>query len=130
MNVAAGALPGGGRVVIVEWAWEKFDRRTADWCFARLGPDQDESWLLRRRDDWTASGRQWSDFIRDWAGREGIHRADELVRLLDERLEREHLGSGPYLFPDLADTTDSDEEAAIAAGEIAATRIDWVGTRR
>src|SRR3954454_13626231 len=23
----------GGAVVIVEWAWEKFDERTAKWCF-------------------------------------------------------------------------------------------------
>lgn len=34
------------------------------------------------------------------------------------------------LFPDLADTTAADEQAAIDAGEIQATRIDWVGTAR
>jgi hypothetical protein len=37
---------------------------------------------------------------------------------------------GPYFFPDLAHTTAADEQAAIDAGEIQATRIDWVGTAR
>jgi SAM-dependent methyltransferase len=32
-------LTSGGTVVIVEWAWEKFDEQTAAWCFKRLGRD-------------------------------------------------------------------------------------------
>jgi hypothetical protein len=40
------------------------------------------------------------------------------------------LGHGPYFFPDLADTTATDEQAAIDAGEVQPTRIDWVGTAR
>jgi hypothetical protein len=36
---------------------------------------------------------------------------------------------GPYFFPDLAGTSDADERAAIDAGRIRATRIDYVGTR-
>ena len=31
---------------------------------------------------------------------------------------------------DLASTTDGDEQAAIDAGEIQATRVDWVRSRR
>ena len=124
------ALTSGGRVVVVEWAWEKFDKQTAEWCFTRLGPDDEAGWLHRRRDEWLASDLPWPTYIRDWVEREGLHRGDELVRLLDERLERELLEDGPYFFPDLADTTDSDEQAAIDSGEINATRIDWVGTRR
>jgi hypothetical protein len=65
----------------------------------------------------------------DWAERERLHRGDELVRLLDERLERESLENGPYFFPDLADTTAGDKQAAIDAGAIKATRIDWAGSR-
>jgi hypothetical protein len=52
------------------------------------------------------------------------------LRLLDERLQRESLENGPYFFPDLADTTAGDELAAIDAGAIKATRIDWAGSRR
>jgi SAM-dependent methyltransferase len=123
-------LSRGGRVVVVEWAWEEFDGETAAWCFRRLGPDDEAGWLHRRRDEWLASGLKWPNYLRDWAKRERVHRGDDLVRLLDERLERKFLGNGPYFFPDLADTTDADEQAAIEAGVIKATRIDWAGSRQ
>jgi hypothetical protein len=114
----------------VEWAWEKFDEETAEWCFARLGPDDEVGWLHHRRDEWLASGLQWPNYLRGWVERERLHRGDELVGLLDERLQRELLENGPYFFPDLADTTEADEQAAIDAGVIKATRIDWAGSRR
>jgi SAM-dependent methyltransferase len=124
------ALRSGGAAVIVEWAWEKFDERTAEWCFNRLGRDEEGGWLHRRRDEWLASGREWPSYLRDWAEREGLHTGDVLVRLLDERLERRLLTDGPYFFADLAGTTESDEQRAIGAGQIQSTRIDYVGTRR
>jgi SAM-dependent methyltransferase len=120
-------LPSGGRLVVVEWAWEEFDEQTAAWCFDRLGPDDEAGWLHRRRDEWLASGRDWSSSVRAWAEREGLHAGETLVRLLDERFQRQLLTRGPYFFPDLADTTEADEEAAIGSGQIRATRIDWVG---
>jgi SAM-dependent methyltransferase len=123
-------LASGGTLVVVEWAWEKFDEETANWCFARLGPDDEPGWLHRRRDEWQASGLQWPNYLRDWARREHLHRGDEIVRLLDDRLEHRFLAHGPYFFPDLADTTEADEQAAIDAGVIKATRIDWAGSRR
>lgn len=125
----ASALASGGRVVIVEWALERFDRQTANWCFARLGLDE-AGWLHRRRDEWLASALPWTTYLRSWAARERLHCGDELVRLLDERIERETLGDGPYFFPDLADTSAADEQAAIDAGEVRATRIDWIGRGR
>jgi hypothetical protein len=97
-------LTSGGAVVVVEWAWEKFDPQTAEWCFERLGPDDEAGWLHRRRDEWLASGHDWSTYLRDWAKREGLHRGDELVRLLDARLDRHLFTDGPYFFSDLADT--------------------------
>jgi SAM-dependent methyltransferase len=123
-------LAPGGRLVVVEWGWENFDEETADWCFARLGPDDEGGWLHHRRDEWLASGLQWPSYLRDWAEREHLHRGDELVRLLNERLQCEFLENGPYFFPDLADTTAADEQAAIDASVIKATRIDWVGAPR
>jgi SAM-dependent methyltransferase len=123
-------LTHGGTLVVVEWAWEKFDEETANWCFTRLRPDDEAGWLHHRRDEWLASGLEWPDYLRDWAQRERVHRGAELVRLLDERLRREFLDHGPYLFPDLADTTEAEEQAAIDAGVIKATRIDWAGSRQ
>jgi SAM-dependent methyltransferase len=121
-------LTGGGTFVVVEWAWEDFDEKTARWCFERLPPG--ESWLHRRRDEWAASGLEWRAYLTDWARREGVHRRATLLPLLDDRFDRRLTAYGPYFFPDLADTTVADEQAAIDAGRIRATRVDWVGTRR
>lgn len=111
-----GTLGPGGMVVVFEWASERFDERTARWCFERLGTE--ESWLHELRED-----------PRGWLEREGLHRGDVLVRLLDERLERRLLAYGPYFFADLAETTEAEEQAAIDAGKIQASRIDYVGAR-
>src|SRR6266516_671574 len=123
-------LASGGTVVIVEWAWERFDEKTAAGCFERLGPDIEAGWLHRRRDEWLASGREWQSYLRDWAEGDGLHPGAVLLRLLDERFERQLLTRGPYFFPDLVDTTEADEQSAIDAALIRPTRIDYVATRR
>lgn len=119
-----------GTVVVVEWDWDRFDEPTAEWCFDRLGSEEDAGWLDRRRDEWVASGRPWSVYLRDWAQKERLHAAEMLLRLLDARFNREHLAHGPYFFPDLAEATEEDELAAIEAGEIRAARVDYVGRLR
>jgi SAM-dependent methyltransferase len=123
-------LAGGGTLIVVEWAWEEFDEATAHWCFEHLGPDEEAGWLHRRRDEWVASGESWNDYVLAWAGDERLHSAKTLLRLLDERFQRAHLGYGPYFFPDLARATEEDERAAIAGGQIRATRVDYVGVLR
>src|SRR5262245_23198413 len=62
----------GATMVLIEWAWERFDERTAAWCFARLG-DGEEGWLHRRRDEWLASGQDWPSFLRGWADEHPLH---------------------------------------------------------
>jgi SAM-dependent methyltransferase len=124
------ALTSGGAVIVIEWAWEKFDEETAKWCFERLGQEDEAGWLHRRRDEWLASGQEWPRYFQDWAGQEGLHPGEALVRLLDERLERQLLTHGPYFFPDLAETIEADEQTAIDAGQIRASRIDYAGTLR
>jgi hypothetical protein len=73
---------------------------------------------------------RWPTYLRDWTERKGLHSRAALVRLLEERFERRLLTTGPYFFPDLADTTEADEQSAIDAGQIRSNRIDYVGTRR
>jgi len=114
-------------VVVVEWASERFDEQTADWCFERLGSE--ESWLQRIKDEWRESGLDWQDYIRGWLERERLHSGETLVRALDDRLERQQLDYGPYFFAGLADATEADEQAAIDGGRIRASRIDYAGTR-
>jgi SAM-dependent methyltransferase len=126
----ARTLARGGTLVVVEWDWEAFDEPTAEWCFQRLGSDEEAGWLHRRRDEWMASGQPWCLYLREWAAEEQLHAAGTLVRLLDERFDREHLADGPYFFPDLAETAEEEEQAAIDAGQIRATRVDYVGRLR
>jgi SAM-dependent methyltransferase len=130
LDRVANTLVGGGTLVVVEWDWEELDEPTAAWCFQRLGPDEEAGWLHRRRDEWLASGESWSAYLRAWAVDERLHSANTLLRLLDERFQREYVARGPYLFPALAGTTEEDEQAAIEAGQIRATRVDYVGTPR
>lgn len=119
-----------GTVVVVEWAWEDFDEPTARWCFSRLGRDENAGWLHRRRDEWSHSDKDWDDYFRGWAKKERLHEAAALLRLLDQRFDRRHLARRPYFFPALAGTSMEDEQAAIDAGEIRSTRVDYVGTVR
>ncbi len=125
------ALVPGGVLVVVEWARERFDEATARWCFARLGPAGVEpGWLHRCQEEWLAFGRSWNEYVRYWAGAEGLHAGAEIVRGLDARFHRQTYAVGPYFFADLADTSESDEQAAIDAREISANGIRYVGQRR
>ena len=129
----AAALRPAGTVVVIEWAGESFDEATARWCFDRLPaavPQDEHSWLAARRDAWLASGERWPRFHAGWRAAEGLHAGEDVVRGLDARFARRSCGYGPYFFPDLAGTTDADEQSAIDAGQIQPTGIRWTGFRR
>lgn len=129
-RIAAALVP-GGTVVVIEWARERFDEKTARWCFARVGdqaPDTEPAWLQRRRDEHAASGQPWETYCRSWAEREGLHAGDEIIRGLDARFERLSCAHGPYFFADLMGTSAADEQAAIDTGQIEATGIRYTAT--
>lgn len=123
----ASALAPAGVVVVVEWDWEGFDEATARWAFKRLDGSESESWLHRRRDEWRGSGRTWEESMQGWAREHGLHSARGLLGELDARFERLSCARGPFLFPELSQTSEADERAAIEAGEIRALRVDYVG---
>jgi SAM-dependent methyltransferase len=127
LDTIAGKLVPGGLVIVVEWDWESFDEATARWGFERLDAEESSGWLAGRREHWRASGLPWEGYLQGWAAEHGLHGAGGLVRQLDERFERLTCERGAYLFPDLAGTTEADELSAIDAGEVRATRIDYVG---
>jgi SAM-dependent methyltransferase len=128
-RIAAVLIP-GGTVVVVEWAWEQVDARTAGWCFARLGRSTRPSWLTQRRDEWQASGQSWDTYLTGWASGQGLHPGDVIRCALDQRFHRLLSKDGPYYFPDLDDTTEADEQAAIDTGVIRATATRYVGRLR
>lgn len=129
----AAALAADGTMVVVEWAPERFDEKTARWCFARVTDQPQETgpgWLQKRRDEHAASGQTWETYFRSWAERERLHTGEQIVRALDGRFERVSCAYGPYLFADLAATSAADEQAAIDTGEIEATGIHYTARLR
>ena len=124
----AGLLAPGGVLVVVEWAWERFDEATARWGFARLppgaAPGDEHDWLRRHQERWSASGQPWERYVRAWAEQEGIHPGERVVAGLDARFTRRFQAECPYLFRALPATGEAEEQAAIDAGLIRA-----VGTR-
>ena len=128
-RVAAVLVPGGS-VVVVEWAWERFDEPTARWCFARLGAaSEPPGWLARRQEEWAASGLPWDSYRRSWAEHEHCHTGQAILRELDARFDRRVCERSPYFFHDLAGTADTAEQGAIDAGLIQPTGIRYAASR-
>jgi SAM-dependent methyltransferase len=121
----ASLLVPGGKVIVIECDWARFDQPTAEWCFQRLG--HGGSWLHRHRDRWQASTDPWETYFSGWVADEHLNRTDELLALLDARFDRVHLARGAYFFADLADTSEEEERAAIDAGAIQPGRLEFVG---
>jgi SAM-dependent methyltransferase len=134
LDRVATTLATAGALVVVEWAWERFDQATARWCFARLtpppAPPGEPGWLHQHQQRWAASGQPWETYCRGWAMAEGLHTGQAILHALDVRFDPQVYFDGPYFFPDLADTTEADEQAAIDAGQIQATGIRYAGILR
>jgi SAM-dependent methyltransferase len=130
-RLAARLVP-GGVLVVVEWAWERFDEATARWCFVRLtapAPGAAPGWLHKHQERWAASGQPWDGYLRAWATEERLHPGEEIMRGLDARFDRQFYVEAPYFFADLADTSEAEEQAAIDAGLIQAGGIRYAATR-
>lgn len=128
-KVAESLVP-GGRLVVIEWDWERFDEATARWCFARLpprGPEDDHNWLHHAQEEWASSGQTWSGYLHDWARQEDLHTGQQILSQLDAWFDCTALRRTPYIFSDLADVTEAVEQAAIDSGDIRATGIQYVG---
>jgi SAM-dependent methyltransferase len=131
LDLVDAALLPGGVAVIVEWARERFDEATARWCFARLPePDDRPGWLHERHAGWRDSGQPWDAYLGSWARAEGLHTGQDILAGLDARFDSQPVTYGPYFFPDLAGTSEADEQAAIDGGLIQANRVQYVGRRR
>lgn len=133
LDRVAGMLLPGGLLVLVEWAWERFDEPTARWCFARLaelGPDGTPDWLREQRDEWTAAHQPWPDFLASWAAQERLHTWQAIRGALQARFDTRLCTDAAYFFADLHETSEHDEEIALSAGRIQANGIHYVGTAR
>lgn len=125
------ALRPGGTVVVVEWAREDFDEATARWCCARLpAADGEPNWLQELCTRWRDSRQPWDACCGSWAAEERLHTGQGILAALGRRFDATGpVSYGPYFFPDLAGTTEHDEQAAIDAGQIQPGRILYAGRR-
>jgi SAM-dependent methyltransferase len=126
----------GGRLVVREWARERFDEATARWCFDRLGPQassEDEEpqrgwWLDGYRRGWQEAGGDWSAYFNGWAEEAGLLTGETLLGAFEASpFETELLEFGPYFHLALDGVTAEQEQAAIDAGTIRANGIRYVG---
>ena len=65
-----------------------------------------------------------------WEHAEGLHAGHNILDELDARFDSQPATYGPYFFPELAATSDADEQAAIDSGLIRANRIQYAGRRK
>jgi SAM-dependent methyltransferase len=132
LDRVATALRPGGTLIVVEWAWERFDEMSARWCFERLSapaPPTEPGWLHRHYERWLESGQPWDRYFRSWAEEEKLHPGAAILQALDGRFARREAAYKPYFFSDLAGISEGSEQQAIDAGEIIATGIRYVGAR-
>ncbi len=123
-----GMLAAGGTVVVLEWAWERLDEATAQWCFERLPPAGDDpNWMHRRRESWLESGKPWDAYLTEWATDDGLHPGEAVLAALQVRLRTATADRGAFYFPGLDGVTEQDELAAIASGRIQAGGLFLVG---
>jgi SAM-dependent methyltransferase len=130
-------LRAGGTLVVVEFAWDRIDGATAEWALARL-PDASasgkRSWLERccrgrAHDGGDEVGHLHAEApVARWASEERLHGSGRMREEIGRRFVERYFSWWPYLYPDLDDdTSESDELAAIEAGEINATSFCYVG---
>jgi SAM-dependent methyltransferase len=122
-------------LVVVEFAWDRIDVKTAEWARARLPAPASgrHSWLER----WCrGSAHHGGDEVghlhagahaSEWANEEGLHPSGRILEEIGHRFTRRSLAWWPYLYSDLDDTSETDELAVIEAGEINATSFCYVG---
>jgi SAM-dependent methyltransferase len=131
MDRIEAALAPDGVLVVVEWARERFDEATAQWCEDRLPPPgPDPGWLTRHCAEWRESGLAWQEFLRGWAEAGGLHEGRQILRELRARFDSGPVTYGPFYFADLAGVSEAGEQAAIDAGVIQPGRIQYSGRRR
>jgi SAM-dependent methyltransferase len=129
-------LRAGGTLVVVEFAWDRIDVATAEWALARL-PDASasgkRSWLERcyrgrAHDRGDEVGHLHAEaHVARWAGEERLHGSGQMLEEIGRRFAQRSFSWWPYLYPDLDDTSEAEELAAIEAGAINATSFCYVG---
>ncbi len=112
-------LVGGGRALVREHAWERFDAPTAEWYGARRAAHESQASHVHEH-----SAADWR------ADHADLHDSDALRSELDRRFTRRFFTWTPYLYGELGGAdAEREEQALIDAGAIQATGFVYVGER-
>jgi SAM-dependent methyltransferase len=123
-----------GRLVVIEYGWDRIDDATARWYWRHLPGDRDQAeagflWSCCQQwwyDHAAGSAEPFEGFIQAWARREAMHDSATMLRELHARFDALSVGWGPYLYTDL-EATAADEQTGIDRAEIQATSFRFVG---
>jgi SAM-dependent methyltransferase len=138
----ADLLRAGGTLVVVEFAWDRIDKATAEWALERLpaaSPPERPSWLERCCRRWARRGEEQSHdhgdhaeaHFAESADEESLHDSGQVLAELERRFVKRLFDWVPYLYPDMGEgVSEADESAAIDVGTINATGFRYVGVRR
>jgi ubiquinone/menaquinone biosynthesis C-methylase UbiE len=121
----SGLLRPRGRVIVNEFAWDQFNRKTAAWLWSRrsaLSP------RMRRR----FGGRSPAACLEKWRRTfRDLHTYGQMRRALDRRFSPRFFAWTPYLYDYLGGvTTEPQERALIAAGRVRPLGFRYIGQRR
>jgi SAM-dependent methyltransferase len=111
-----GLLVPGGRLIVLEHAWERFDEPTARW------------YLDKRRALHAHAAESVEASLADWeADHAGLHTAEVMRRELDRCFTGRYFAWTPYLHGELGEAVEREERRLIDAGEIRPTGFVYVG---
>lgn len=128
----------GGRIIVIEFAWDRIDEATGRWYHQHLPegePRRSQTFLAACCDRWARDRLQgaaepFRRYCREWAGQKDLHDSETMLRELRARYALSSLEWGPYLAPDLEGVTLADERALIGRGDVQATSFRLVGAPR
>lgn len=118
LDKISGLLASGGRLIVHEHAWERFDEPTARWYLEQRAA--------------THSGQPPSSqaCVADWRDHHrGLHGYAAIRTELDRRFGERFFAWTPYLYAELGDAIEPEERTLIEAGSIQATGFNYVGER-
>jgi SAM-dependent methyltransferase len=125
LDKVSALLRARGRFIVYEFAWDHFDRKTAEWFWMRRG-------ALSPKMRPHFGGRSASVSLKKWRrGFRDLHTYRQMRKELDRRFATRFFAWTPYLheFPG-GISSESDERRSIVAGVIRPMGFRYIGQRR
>jgi SAM-dependent methyltransferase len=116
LSILQRLLVSGGRLIVVENAWDRFDAPTARW------------YLEQRRATDSGAPSSLQACLTKWeADHAGLHGFAAMRRELDRRFTESFFAFTPNLYSELGQALEQEERTLIEAGTIQATGFVYVG---